>query len=89
MTKFFHRLTINNWGLPWHALIAFGVTSKAIKWGVCPQLVVPGVVILGLLYGIWQYKRAKKATIEQKNKATKDFWQDWVAEFAGILVGVL
>lgn len=86
---FFFKLTFNNWGFPWHILICLIL----LKWGVKyfpAQIVFTFVFLLGIgneLVQLWKAKKTHNKEIIEKQK--KDSIQDLLANFIGLILGLI
>lgn len=84
--RFFHWLTFNNWGFPWHILLCFiAVGYGKLLWA--PQYVAPAVLAIALIYEVWEYRRIKR-DLPQGYNPSEDMLQDIVANLTGIILGL-
>ena len=86
LTNLFFTLTKDNWGLPYHYIIAHFTTEVPIRSGADATLTVLAVLTVGIIYEIYQWIKAAK---HNKAKATKDMIQDLIANVVGVSVGAI
>lgn len=84
---FFHKLTVRNWGAPWHFILVLLAVQSFISIFNVQNLEHPGwpwlasaLLLLAIVYETWQ--RAKKA---QSLRATAE---DMVMNIAGFMAGI-
>lgn len=84
--RFFHWLTFNNWGFPWHILLCFiAMGYGKLIWPA--WYVAPGIFIIGLIYEVWQMRKVKEQIHGYDPQA--DMVQDLTANMIGITLGIL
>jgi len=101
INNWFYLVTRNNWGLPWHLIIA-KIGFDLLELWLAVNLVFAICFLTGLLYELWQLRRAKlfgdrkpeddaeRKFVSKQIKVQKtDTWQDLIANFIGILLGWL
>ena len=82
-----YLLTKDNWGFPWHILIAH--YGFQILRGYLPvNWAFTIVFLLGLFNELYQLWKAKKTGDKKKMRRQKrDSWQDMIANFIGLFSG--
>jgi hypothetical protein len=91
MTKFFSDLTRQNWGFPWHIILA-DILATGFLW---LYLSVLPAVHLGFYYAVtWLSTNAIGYAYEvyqaKQDPANKEeFWEDMAANNAGIVLACL
>lgn len=101
-SNFFWRLTQRNWGWPYHLIIAWLASAATMKWGLAlsewftlfmakqlgsfeffnlQPVFISVILLVGLGYEIYQTKK--------ENQTGREFIEDTIANWIGIILGVL
>ena len=80
MTNFFYHLTKNNWGFPWHIILAWmgmifgiGIIGYSLQGVIGISMVI---ISIGILY-------------EREQNFKADWWQDMIANIIGVVLGIV
>ena len=77
ITLFFNEMTLRNWGVPWHLIIAWYATI--VLYSFMPmQWVFPLIFVTGLVYEFFQLR---------DGQTMRGFAEDMAANIIGILSG--
>lgn len=80
---YFHRLSLENWGFPWHIILAYwgGRLGNRISdlngWDLSPVVIASAVMLVGFVYE-WIQSRRMDAT-------AREITQDILANTIGVL----
>lgn len=81
ITSFFHKLTVRNWGFPWHIILSwFGVNIFETFLHIRFAMAI--VLVCAVGYELYQLRTAKR-------DIRKDSMEDMLANVTGILLGWL
>lgn len=86
--RFFFRLTLENWGFPWHIILCWGAVNLG-QLLFLTEWVAPVVFAVGVLYEIYQIIQYKRRAAYQECNYIRDMWQDLIADAIGVLLGIL
>lgn len=101
ITAFFHRLTVRNWGFPWHIVLSYqGVFVFAalmffvagwLGWhpAIYLYVVVPGIATLALGYAYEVRQQKKEWSVHNREDARREFLEDMAGNITGVILAAI